>query len=214
MKKSINSKYQIKFQLFGFHIKGQYHCVNKCEKTKHWGCRWRCSANSTWSSFIGWSKHRVFYLFDFLKHYFLDIKMIQIFTTSFFISFSDECFIKPCSSKATSVIRLACQKSPKVQASSSPSSSPTSQTKSDNIRLTNRQTVKKLVLKLKKPFVPVIEEEANLHPPGKYIDDSLFQSDIFMRIVQNWYERQPNLLSCIASQTHLHHLSEQETKSL
>lgn len=44
----------------------------------------------------------------------------------------------------------------------------TSQTKGESVRTTNRQTVKKLVLKLKKPFVPVIEEEANLHPPGEY----------------------------------------------
>lgn len=71
--------------------------------------------------------------------------------------FSDECFVKPCSSKATSVIRLASQKSPKPSSSSS----------SENVRPSNRQSVKKLVVKLKKPFVPVIEEEANLHPPGK-----------------------------------------------
>ncbi|XP_031640432.1 uncharacterized protein LOC116352180 isoform X2 [Contarinia nasturtii] len=73
---------------------------------------------------------------------------------------SDECFIKPCSSKATSVIRLASQKSPK------PSSSTT-----DTARPTNRQSVKKLVVKLKKPFVPVIEEEANLHPPDEHFDN-------------------------------------------
>lgn len=72
---------------------------------------------------------------------------------------SDECFVKPCSSKATSVIRLASQKSPKPSSSSS----------AENNRPTNRQSVKKLVVKLKKPFVPVIEEEANLHPPGKHI---------------------------------------------
>lgn len=72
-------------------------------------------------------------------------------------SINDECFVKPCSSKATSVIRLASQKLPKSTASE------------NIIRATiktpyNRQ-VKKLIVKLKKPFVPVIEEEANLHPP-------------------------------------------------
>lgn len=93
-------------------------------------------------------------------------------------SSSDECFIKPCSSKATSVIRLACQKTPKpsTSASSTPLSSltSTSQTKGESTRSTTRQSVKKLVLKLKKPFVPVIEEEANLHPPGK--SSSLYAS--------------------------------------
>lgn len=77
-----------------------------------------------------------------------------------FYFFSDECFVKPCSSKATSVIRLASQKSPKPSSSSSSSF--------ENVRPNNRQSVKKLVVKLKKPFVPVIEEEANLHPPGKW----------------------------------------------
>lgn len=72
---------------------------------------------------------------------------------------SDECFVKPCSSKATSVIRLATQKLIK----------PTTSTAENGVRQTikppyNRQ-VKKLIVKLKKPFVPVIEEEANLHPP-------------------------------------------------
>lgn len=73
-----------------------------------------------------------------------------------YLPFSDECFVKPCSSKATSVIRLASQKSPKPLQSSA-----------DTARPANRQSVKKLVVKLKKPFVPVIEEEANLHPPGE-----------------------------------------------
>lgn len=84
------------------------------------------------------------------------------------LDLSDECFVKPCSSKATSVIRLASQKSPKPSSSTSPSSSATSSTSTaENIRPANRQSVKKLVVKLKKPFVPVIEEEANLHPPGE-----------------------------------------------
>lgn len=79
---------------------------------------------------------------------------------------SDECFVKPCSSKATSVIRLATQKLIK-----SPTSVPTSASAStDNderppAKSSYNRPVKKLIVKLKKPFIPVIEEEANLHPP-------------------------------------------------
>lgn len=83
---------------------------------------------------------------------------------------SDECFVKPCSSKATSVIRLATQKLIKSPTSTSTSTPTSTSASTDNdVRSPaktpyNRQ-VKKLVVKLKKPFVPVIEEEANLHPP-------------------------------------------------
>lgn len=62
-----------------------------------------------------------------------------------------------CASKATSVIRLATQKT---------------QSKLESAQRTllmqkpiHNRAPKKLVVKLKKPFVPVIEEEANLHPP-------------------------------------------------
>lgn len=93
----------------------------------------------------------------------------------FMLLFSDECFVKPCSSKATSVIRLASQKSPKPSSSSSASSTNASSIASTPTPINivrpagNRQSVKKLVVKLKKPFVPVIEEEANLHPPGEFL---------------------------------------------
>lgn len=74
-------------------------------------------------------------------------------------STAEECFVKPCSSKATSVIRLASQKSPRQ--TSSPDTTPNRST----VKAPYNRQVKKLVVKLKKPFVPVIEEEANLHPP-------------------------------------------------
>lgn len=77
---------------------------------------------------------------------------------------SDECFVKPCSSKATSVIRLATQKLIKSPTSTTASASTDNDVRSPAKTPYNRQ-VKKLVIKLKKPFVPVIEEEANLHPP-------------------------------------------------
>lgn len=82
------------------------------------------------------------------------------------LAVSDECFVKPCSSKATSVIRLATQKLIKspTSASTSASASTDNDVRSPAKSPYNRQ-VKKLVVKLKKPFVPVIEEEANLHPP-------------------------------------------------
>lgn len=70
-----------------------------------------------------------------------------------------ECFVKPCSSKATSVIRLASQKSPKS------TSTPPETANRSTVKAPYNRQVKKLILKLKKPFVPVIEEEANLHPP-------------------------------------------------
>lgn len=116
------------------------------------------------------SRYKKYTIYPFLTYRF--VWTLQNFTLSISFSnlFSDECFIKPCSSKATSVIRLACQKSPKPSTSSLPTAvnvSSTSQTKGESIRPNNRQSVKKLVLKLKKPFVPVIEEEANLHPPGE-----------------------------------------------
>lgn len=42
---------------------------------------------------------------------------------------------------------------------------PTPRTSTANSKLPYNRPPKKLVVKLKKPFVPVIEEEANLHPP-------------------------------------------------
>lgn len=160
--------------------------INKFGKTKHGEYRRRHSTNSTRSPCIRWSKHQVcYYVFFFYQQKFASV--FQNSNLLFIQSSSDECFIKPCSSKATSVIRLACQKSPKPSTSSSPLSSliAPSQTKGENIRPTNRQSVKKLVLKLKKPFVPVIEEEANLHPPGKY---NSFQI-AFITVIQHYFYR-------------------------
>lgn len=68
-----------------------------------------------------------------------------------------------CSSKATSVIRMASQ-----AASLDTKSSP--RTSTSNVKLPYNRPPKKLVVKLKKPFVPVIEEEANLHPPENKTD--------------------------------------------
>lgn len=81
---------------------------------------------------------------------------------------SDECFVKPCSSKATSVIRMATQKLIKSPISNSTSASALASMDNDvrsPVKSPYNRQVKKLVVKLKKPFVPVIEEEANLHPP-------------------------------------------------
>lgn len=75
----------------------------------------------------------------------------------------EQSFAKPCSSKATSVIRLASQKPIK-------STSPIE----NGLRITPKTSYnrppKKLIVKLKKPFVPVIEEEANLHAPESLTD--------------------------------------------
>lgn len=121
----------------------------------------------------------IFILFNYSK---LFNRLLCIYAFCF-AQISDECFVKPCSSKATSVIRLASQKSPKPSSSASllsatassiaapapiPSIPSTPPTSINIVRPAgNRQSVKKLVVKLKKPFVPVIEEEANLHPPGE-----------------------------------------------
>lgn len=59
-----------------------------------------------------------------------------------------------CSSKATSVIRMASQTAPYDIKNSTAS-----------VKVPYNRPPKKLVVKLKKPFVPVIGEEANLHPP-------------------------------------------------
>lgn len=86
-------------------------------------------------------------------------------------SINDECFVKPCSSKATSVIRLASQKLPKSTASENRAA----------IKTPYNRQVKKLIVKLKKPFVPVIEEEANLHPPEtatEAIDETIKQEQV------------------------------------
>lgn len=64
---------------------------------------------------------------------------------------------KPCSSKATSVIRLA-SPNKSAQAFEPPVPRPM-------IKVPFNKLPKKLIVKLKRPFVPVIEEEANLHPP-------------------------------------------------
>lgn len=71
--------------------------------------------------------------------------------------------VRPCSSKATSVIRLASQKSPKAGQQSTSDAMPKNSTAT--VKVVTTRTPKKLVVKLKKPFIPVIEEEANLHPP-------------------------------------------------
>lgn len=63
-----------------------------------------------------------------------------------------------CSSKATSVIRMASQ-------AASQDTKPTLRASIANVKIPYNRPPKKLVVKLKKPFVPVIEEEANLHPP-------------------------------------------------
>lgn len=88
-------------------------------------------------------------------------------------SINDECFVKPCSSKATSVIRLASQKLPKSTASENMIRAA--------IKAPYNRQVKKLIVKLKKPFVPVIEEEANLHPPEtvtKSIGETIKQEQV------------------------------------
>lgn len=63
-----------------------------------------------------------------------------------------------CSSKATSVIRMASQ-------AASVDMKRTPRNPLANVKLPYNRPPKKLFVKLKKPFVPVIEEEANLHPP-------------------------------------------------
>lgn len=64
---------------------------------------------------------------------------------------------RPCSSKATSVIRLASpNKMP--QGIEPPVPRPI-------VKAPYNKPPKKLIVKTKRPFVPVIEEEANLHPP-------------------------------------------------
>lgn len=68
-----------------------------------------------------------------------------------------------CSSKATSVIRMASQ-------ASIVDVKPTQRTATTTAKLAYNRPPKKLVVKLKKPFVPVIGEEANLHPPENRTD--------------------------------------------
>lgn len=63
-----------------------------------------------------------------------------------------------CSSKATSVIRMASQ-------ATSIDTIAALKTSTANAKIPYNRPPKKIVVKLKKPFVPVIEEEANLHPP-------------------------------------------------
>lgn len=82
-------------------------------------------------------------------------------------SASNASISKPCSSKATSVIRLA---SPKSMCSPN---HPTEVTQPRSmIKQLYNKPPKKLVVKLKKPFVPVIGEEANLHPPEMSADQT------------------------------------------
>lgn len=64
---------------------------------------------------------------------------------------------KPCSSKATSVIRLASPN--KVTHGNEPT------VPRPIVKIPFNKPPKKLIVKLKRPFVPVIEEEANLHAP-------------------------------------------------
>lgn len=63
-----------------------------------------------------------------------------------------------CSSKATSVIRMASQATPNDIKTAL-------RTSTASVKIPYNRPPKKIVVKLKKPFVPVIEEEANLHPP-------------------------------------------------
>lgn len=76
-----------------------------------------------------------------------------------------------CASKATSVIRLATQKTQSKQESAQ-------RTLLMQKPIHNRAP-KKLVVKLKKPFVPVIEEEANLHPPEHINEPTASHSGAF-----------------------------------
>lgn len=76
--------------------------------------------------------------------------------------------LKPCSSKATSVIRLA---SPKSICTSNAIPVETAPSRS-MIKAPYNKQPKKLVVKLKKPFVPVIGEEANLHPPEMSLEQA------------------------------------------
>lgn len=69
---------------------------------------------------------------------------------------------KPCSSKATSVIRLA---SPNKSLHANEPPVPQPIAKSPMVKIPFNRPPKKLIVKLKRPFVPVIEEEANLHAP-------------------------------------------------
>lgn len=54
-----------------------------------------------------------------------------------------------------------------------PDVKPTLRTSTTNVKLPYNRPPKKLVVKLKKPFVPVIEEEANLHPPENVTNSNL-----------------------------------------
>lgn len=77
-------------------------------------------------------------------------------TTNSVLSFDD--IHVACSSKATSVIRMASQATPNDIKTAL-------KTSTANVKIPYNRPPKKIVVKLKKPFVPVIEEEANLHPP-------------------------------------------------